>query len=371
MKLAISSAAGEPFDPKTWSAAPANLSGALRQKNVNLVSINSQITSRFSKFKCIPDSLLHGLPWNVVGINSKARTMRGKHVALRARELGADHVLCTGSLDVPLNSGISYSIWMDCTWHLLCTGATAAPWAKGRVFEYIDTLERLSLQSAQKVLTFSEHVRQDVISHYDVAPEKVVAVGCGSGNMPAYVGDKDYSAGHLLFVAKHLFSEKGGDLAIEAFRIVRASRPQTRLIVIGNESAVARVANEPGVEAHGFVSRQTLVSFFHGAAMLVQPMLADPWGQVYLEAMKAKAIVVGLRRAAVPELTSAGANAFLVSKPDPQLIATEILNAYNSQAKILHMKAEAAQRYACENMSWDAVAGRILQALGPERLVDG
>src|SRR3546814_8619264 len=89
--------------------------------------------------------------------------------------------------------------------------------------------------AAAHVLPFSRHVGEDVVSHYGVPWEKVFAVGCGSGPIPSFEGTKNYADGDLLFVAKHQFSEKGGDLLLEAWPEIRARRPQTRLTLRSEE----------------------------------------------------------------------------------------------------------------------------------------
>src|SRR3546814_4582245 len=68
---------------------------------------------------------------------------------------------------------------------------------------------------------------------------------------------------------------------------------------LGSQAAVERARGIEGVTAHDYVPWDDLVAKFHGASFLVQPMLSDPWGQVYLEAMKSRAIVVSLNHRAL------------------------------------------------------------------------
>jgi glycosyltransferase involved in cell wall biosynthesis len=363
VKLAISSTAGDPLDPQTWSAAPANLAGALGRRGIEIAAIDSSVFTHLGKVSFVHSALARGMPPNAVSWTEAVRRRRGAFVAAQTLKRGASHVLCAGSLDVPRGRGVPYSIWMDNTWHLLCDGRTAPRWATGAALDYVDGLERKALQDASSVLTFSEHVRDDVISHYGVTAERAFAVGCGSGDLPPFEGEKRYHQGHLLFVAKHLFAEKGGEIVIEAFELIRARRPRTRLVVVGSDAVIARLRGRPGVEAHGFVSRETLKGLFHGAAMLVQPMLADPWGQVYLEAMKARAIVVSLRVAALPELTENGRLGVLVDEPAPERIAGAVLETYARPEAEIDAMARCAQERALRLYSWDKVADRVVAAL--------
>ncbi|MBK8907401.1 MAG: hypothetical protein IPM60_05725 [Rhodospirillales bacterium] len=215
MRLAITSVAGHPLDVGTWSAAPANLSAALKRRTVDIVAVDSSLLTRIDKAVMAAGNSMRGYPWNAVSWFAPARQRRGAYVAERARRAGADHVLCTGSLDVPLGTDVPYSIWMDNTWNLL-RNSRVAPRFSTTAMDEVDRLERSALAGAATVLTFSAHVRDDVVAHYEVPSERVFAVGCGSGELAPFEGEKDYANGHLLLVAKHLFAEKGGEIVLAA-----------------------------------------------------------------------------------------------------------------------------------------------------------
>jgi glycosyltransferase involved in cell wall biosynthesis len=313
-------------------------------------------------------SLARGYPWNAISLFEPARRRRAAAVGAEAKRKGVQIVLCTSTLDAPVDQNIPYCIWIDNTWHLLDSSAVSPGYAPAASAE-IDRLERYTLQGAHRVFAFSTHVRDDIVSHYGVAAERVIAVGCGAGFSPPFTGEKCFEKGHLLFVAKHLFSSKGGDLVLAAFRKIRTARPETKLILIGNDEAQATAAGMDGVEVHGFVERDVLNGYFHGASMLVQPMLADPWGQVYLEAMKARAVVVSLHVAALPEMTDDGRLGVLISEPDPDLLAQAVLATYSRPQADLDVLTRAAQARVLERYDWDAVAGRMLAAL--DRVQEG
>jgi glycosyltransferase involved in cell wall biosynthesis len=173
-----------------------------------------------------------------------------------------------------------------------------------------------------------------------------------------------------------MFTFKGGDLVLEAFRQIRAARPHSRLVMIGNDEARRKAAGMDGVEVHGFVSREQLNGLYHGASVLLEPMLADPWGQVYLEAMAAKALVVGLDRGALPELTKGGALGVLVSREDPQALAGAVLTLLNRPQAELRAMADAAQASVLSQHTWQKVGERaaavmrqaVAGAAGPVKL---
>jgi glycosyltransferase involved in cell wall biosynthesis len=363
MKLAISSIAGPPRDPRTWSNAPAHMTAALEARGIEVTAIDSTCLTKADKAVMAASNLARGYPWNAVTWFASARSKRGRYVAKAARAASCDLTLCTGTLDAPTGQGIDYAIWLDNTFALWQRGAVTVPFPRAAIDE-IERLERIALNGARAVLPFSQHVRESVIQDYGVAANKVHAVGCGSGPLPPFDGEKTFADGHLLFVAKHLFSAKGGDLVLDAFRMIRAARPQTTLVLIGNDEARAKAAGIKGVEVHGFVEREVLNGYFHGAAMLFQPMLADPWGQVYLEAMKARAVVVSLNVAAVPELTDNGRLGVMIGKADARELADAVLATYARPQLELDQLTREAQSRVLGLHSWPAVGARTAAALG-------
>lgn len=363
MRILLTSPMGDPLDSKTWSSAPSNLARALIAKGVEILPFDSRVVGKPGKAIAAAWNLARGLPVREISRFDGVRALRSRAVAAAAETAGVDHILCTSSIDSPAPTAIPYSIWIDDTVHLL-EQMPMAPGFTGRAATMVDSLDRAAFQAAAHVLPFSRHVGEDVVSHYGVRWEKVFAVGCGSGPIPPFEGTKNYADGDLLFVAKHQFSEKGGDLLLESWPEIRARRPQTRLTLIGSQTAVERARGIEGVTAHDYVPWDDLVAKFHGASFLVQPMLSDPWGQVYLEAMKSRAIVVSLNHRALPEITDEGRNAFLIERAAPACLAEAVLAAYATPQDRLDDMAAAAQKVALEQHGWESVADRILSRIG-------
>ena len=363
MRLLLTSPMGDPLDSRTWSSAPSNLARALSAMSVDVVPFDSRVVGRAGKALAAARNLVRGLPVRDISRFDAIRSLRSRAVAAAAESAGADHILCTSSIDAPAPGAIPYSVWIDDTVHLL-QQTPMSPGFAGRAEAMIDALDAAAFAGAAHVLPFSHHVADDVVDHYGVARERVFPVGCGSGPIPPFEGTKTYADGDILFVAKHQFSEKGGDLLLAAWPEILARRPQTRLTLIGSKNAVERAHGIGGVMAHDFLPWDDLVAKFHGASLLVQPMLGDPWGQVYLEAMKSRTIVVSLDHRALPELTDNGRNAFLIAQAEPSALADAVLAAYATPQTKLEQMAGAAQRNVIDQHGWESVADRILSRIG-------
>src|SRR5262249_15307721 len=159
---------------------------------------------------------------------------------------------------------------------------------------------------------------------------------------------KDYGAPKLMFVAKHLFQAKGGLLLLEAFEQAQRRRPDLRLTIVGDERSRSFVGERPGITFHAYLPWADLQQLYRDSTLLVQPMLTDPWGQVYLEAMASRTPVMGLNRNGLPEIVDGGRHGFLVDRAEPRALTEAILCAVSDPDRLEHM-AEAAQRHVLAN----------------------
>lgn len=360
MRILLTSPMGNPADPKTWSAAPSNLARALGEHGIEVVPFNS--SGNFTKpLKAVAAAMnmARGLPTRDISRFDVMRAIRGRAVRAAAEASRVDHILCTSTIDTPRDCQIPYSVWVDDTVNLL-QKTPMSPGFGARSLAVVDALDGAAFARAANVFPFSAHVADNIVDHYGIARTKVTAVGCGSGPIPMFHGQKNYAHGGLLFVAKHQFAEKGGELLLAAWPEIVARRPQTKLTLIGSKDAVTRAAGIPGVTALDYVPWDDLVANFHGAAMLVQPMLSDPWGQVYLEAMKSRTIVVSLNHRALPELTKNGELGFLLDAATPAQLAETVLAAYATPDHKLAEMADKAQMHVQDHHEWNAVAKRMI-----------
>jgi glycosyltransferase involved in cell wall biosynthesis len=365
-RVAITSVFGNPRELRTWSGAPANVASALERRGVIVEGIRPQI-SRMARARIALVDMMAGRGRPLTGeqvLRSLATRRRlAAQVDEAARQLGVQHVLHTGTLDLLPSADMSGStqhyLYCDHTWALARTHHPHTPRYTDRARRAFEQAELQSLSGLAHVFTFGRYVRDNLIAHYGLSPDRVTAVGSGMGAIEPWQGLKDYSRPTLMFVAKHLFQAKGGVLLLEAFRIARERRDDLVLTIVGDERSRAFVPPQRGVTFRAHLPWQELQQLYRDTTLLVQPMLNDPWGQVYLEAMVSRTPVMGLARNGLPELVDGGRHGFLVDRADPEALAEAILCALSDPARLERM-ASTAQRYVLGTHSWDRVAERIL-----------
>jgi glycosyltransferase involved in cell wall biosynthesis len=276
------------------------------------------------------------------------------------------HVLHTGTFDLDGEriDGVDHYLYCDHSWALSKTHHVHARRFNERALRAFERSERKALGGLAHVFTFGSYVRDNLIGHYGLPPDRVTVVGSGMGAIEPYDGPRSYEKPALLFVAKHLFEAKGGILLLEAFEYARQRRPDLNLTIVGDERSRSFVTGRPGITLHAHLPWPALQQLYREATLLVQPMLNDPWGQVYLEAMVSRTPVMGLNRNGLPELVDGGRHGFLVDRAEAPALGTAIVNAL-SDAQRLERMATAAQRHVLANYSWRRVAERIAYSQVP------
>jgi len=364
-RVAVSSIFGDPMDRRTWSAAPYNVASCLQKLGIAVEGIHSGGTRGERGLLALHYIMTgYGRPHSSEAVLrlASARRKAAERLAETARRRRIRHILHMGTLDLPpvdRDDGVKHYLYCDQTWALSLAHRPDISDYSRRAVANFEATERAALDSVEHVFTFGHYVRDHMIAHYGLPPEKVTAVGSGMGQIEPYDQPKDYSRPHLLFVAKHLFSAKGGNLLVEAFRIAQQQRPDLLLNIVGDPASASHVATtHPGIHFHPHLPWRELQRLYRVSTILVQPMLNDPWGQVYLEALLSRTPVIGLNRNGLPEIVENGHHGFLVEDADPQALAGTILGALSDPQRLTEM-GWSGQQHVLQSYSWDAVANRI------------
>ena len=213
------------------------------------------------------------------------------------------------------------------------------------------------------LLPMSDWLRRSFVEDYGQNPAKVVTVGAGANlrELPQ-VPDRTYEQPRFLFVGKQ-WERKGGPQLLEAFGHVRAERPDAELWVVGPEQPVAG----PGVRFFDRISRASadgerrLGEFYEGATAFAMPSVYEPFGIVFLEAMAYGLACIASDRCAMPEIVADGVSGFTVDAHDVDALGQRLLELTDPERA--RAFGEAGRLRLVERFTWDAVAGRIVDAI--------
>jgi glycosyltransferase involved in cell wall biosynthesis len=372
---------GDGRERSTWSGTPRNISSALRDLGHQIRHVDATPSSilrhadlaryqarRFAGFLRTRGDLGTPLVGSLLTEErsdyawSLPRRRHSGETALRALKQSPppDAVLHMSPMALPLPELITVPqyAYVDSTFDSLlkhCEHPFRFP--PGFTVEVM-AAERQGLGQCAAVFTASAYIRDHLINSGTLPGSRVDHVGVGLGRVRAFDGLKDFSRPKLLFVARHSFHRKGGDLAVAAFRRLREQIPGAELTLVVGEDVRRRLVDEPGITTYGNAIQTSLLqSLFEKANALLMPALNEPLGLVYYEALACGAPVIGLHRNVIPELAARGA-AISVEAHEAETLAERIIEIYGDP-KLAAALGHSARRFANSQVSWTSVAERI------------
>jgi alpha-maltose-1-phosphate synthase len=226
-------------------------------------------------------------------------------------------------------------------------------------------------RSMDVVFTFSDWIGRSMVEDYGVDPDRIAVVGAGPNfeRLPDPV-ERDFSRPRLLFVGRN-FERKGGRQLLDAFRLVRARRPDVELWIVGPRTPLA--GGQEGVREWGRLDRGTpegaaeLERVYREATTFVMPSLYEPFGIVWLEAMAHGLPCVGTDTCAMPEII-APETGYVSPVGDASALAERLLRIIDDPDRA-HAMGNAARRRVAEHYLWDHVAARMVAEV--ERRLSG
>jgi glycosyltransferase involved in cell wall biosynthesis len=198
-----------------------------------------------------------------------------------------------------------------------------------------------------------------MVRDYGVDPDKVAVVGAGA-NLDVDAErdgiDKDFSQQNILFVGLEP-ERKGLPILEQAFARVRERFPNARLHVAGVSGA-----GSPGVVYHGVVRGEPLKKLFYDAQVFALPSYREPFGIVFLEAMRAKTACIGTNLAAMPEIIEDGKTGCIVEPGNADMLAAKLIDLFDDPQRLKAM-AENGYRAAQQRFGWDRAASIVTGCL--------
>jgi len=242
----------------------------------------------------------------------------------------------------------------------LGTGYAVSAWA-----------ERLAVERAERVIAVSAQMREDILVHFRLEPDRVVVIHNGvDAEAFRRTEQREALARHgvrepyVLFVGR-ISEQKGIFPLLEAARtlpddvslVLCASSPDTPELAARLEAAVAGRSRVRWINAMLPVAE--VVQLYSHASVFVCPSIYEPFGLINLEAMACGTPVVASRVGGIPEVVVDGETGWLVPPGDPTALAEALRVALADPARARRM-GEAGRRRVEAHFSWDRIAERTL-----------
>ena len=244
------------------------------------------------------------------------------------------------------------------------------------VFRYYRKYTPRFLNKAERILTVSDYVKQDLQQVYGIPPEKIWVTH--NGVKPAFTplseagrlaAREKYAGGKPYFVCVGaVHPRKNVDRLIEAYGRYRRETGEGIPLLIGGRLAWqterVRVAYQRSpyrddIRMIGYVPEAELPALLGGAIALAFPSLEEGFGVPLLEAMHAEVAIVCSDRGSLPEVAGDAARYF--DPEDPVSIAAALTDV--ARHADLRTRLIAAGRSQRERYSWDEAARIVAHSL--------
>ena len=238
----------------------------------------------------------------------------------------------------------------------------------------LSTLVPLSMRRAARVITVSNAARADILRHYRVPPERVVATPEAADEAFRPITDRatvervarGYGLeGPFMLAVGNLQPRKNLPRLVAAFAGVRGAGETTvKLAIVGKaqwqESEVYAAVRQHGLDNAviftGYVPDEDLVALYNAAAVFVYPSLYEGFGLPPLEAMACGTPVVASRADAIAEVC--GDAALLVSPTDVAELTRGLLRVLRDPALAASLRERGFRRV--RDFSWRKTAEQTL-----------
>jgi glycogen(starch) synthase len=350
-----------PANEMTWSRTPFFLTNALRSKGANVIHFKTGPDNKILIFLLKLIQFYTRLDYHYSYLFRKIASRR----LIRAiHKYKPDSVLHLGpsSAITFLNTNVPNYLYCDNTWNILNTLGREFlnPIPNESLYNRINGYSKIDYNKFNAIFTQTTLVKNNLIDYYKINGNKIHVIGVGMGNIKPLYESKDYNKKQILFIARNSFKRKGGDLLLEAFKIVKKQVPDATLIFEGG-SAPSNIKLD-GVEVKGLSNQIELQRLYKDSYVLAMPSLSEPFGLVYLEALASNTAILGLNRGALPDITQNGKYGFLVDKPNVADVAEKLIYMLNNK-DIVMQKTKEAQKFVLNEFNWDTVGSKILDEL--------
>lgn len=191
------------------------------------------------------------------------------------------------------------SPWRDPAWHP-DTQENA-----GRVRKRTPWLVRLGRASI--ILTVSEAMRREIISHFHLKPEKVRAIPLAAGRNFRHVQATSPAAKPFFLCVATMEPRKNIQSLVDAWRESRAQTGADLVLAGRNRADFAGIPPAEGLHLLGEVPEEELPRLYSDALAFVYPTLYEGFGLPVLEAMQCGCPVITSHDPAVVEVSGGAA----------------------------------------------------------------
>ncbi len=239
--------------------------------------------------------------------------------------------------------------------------------------------EELRIFQQVKAQTVTTKVQEEKLEQlYGFAPDNVVVIPPGvdvHSFRPPKAGQEKVKTDlpdRYVFCLSRIDANKGHDLLLQAFDIVRKKMPDVHLVIGGGspqpqgtelevrttmERIIAEKDMRGQVHIVGYVPDELIVVHYQQEELFALPSIFEPFGMTALEAMACGRPVVASKFGGIRNVITSGENGLLVDPQNAEEFAGAMIKLLEERDFSDRM-AEAGRQTIQEQYSWEAIAQR-------------
>jgi len=232
------------------------------------------------------------------------------------------------------------------------------------VNKQIYDIERQGFMSADIIITVSQNIKETLIKHYGVPPEKIRVVHNGNVKMtPVKQRDDSFKGDNkVVSYLGRVTGMKNPELFVEMAAKVLKFHPKTKFVMGGTgdrlQACIDRT-KELGIfdkfYFHGFYNREDADFFYDISDVFVLPSIREPFGVTPLEAMCKDTPTIVTKQSGVAEVIK---HAFKVDWWDVDKMASLVISLL--KYPVLHKTMKKFGRLEANNLDWQEPARKCI-----------
>jgi glycosyltransferase involved in cell wall biosynthesis len=227
---------------------------------------------------------------------------------------------------------------------------------------WIEQEERNAILNADRIITVSERLRQQLIKNYGVSAEKIGVIHNAIDISKFYGNLKMRDPKMILYVGR-LSLQKGVDHLLKAFKIVAENDKDVMLYITGEGPQLKDLIDlsidlklGDRVVFTGKISDEAMKQLYSKTSVFVMPSVSEPFGITALEAVASMAPTIISIQSGVSEILK---NVFKVDFWDIRQMADMIIGLLQYPAIKEQMSSQAYTELA--TATWEAASDKFIE----------
>ncbi len=218
---------------------------------------------------------------------------------------------------------------------------------------FIKKAEQKIYQDATMIFTFGSLISWSVINYYNIPESKVITAFAGSNVLIEGVTNiEKYAKKNILFVGVE-WERKGGPILLKVFEKILAKHPDASLTIIGCSPKISL----PNCNVVGKIPVEEVAQYYNNASVFCLPTLREPFGIVFIEAMKYRLPIIANNIGSLPDLVKNDYNGYLIDN-NAEKYADIICKLFDEPEKSKSL-GENGYNFAQSKLTWPLVGKNI------------